>query len=246
MVSGPFIIDHTPDDHRFVSLSEITNHEWYPIGSSSAYPSTIRDYVRRDGQHFLKSTSKWNEPHLNAFKALCLYDLLPSRIIPSTVFPNNTDQVLDFITSRMSATENEIRQGAYSLGIATNFYSQLKVVLRRPRTPTSPIPIPVRLRQSNVVQLSHSPASTGRMSTDSSYRPSSIHETQGTGSGIHESSEEDKAVSATNQMAVTFLDLLCQIEQKLNPHPSQRIAFRYPISMFIANFPVSRPTDPAF
>ena len=118
---------------------------------------------------------------------------------------------------------------------------------RHPLTPTSPIPIPVRLRQSsNIVQHSHTPASTGRMSTDSSYRPSSIHETQGTGSGIHESSEGDKAESATNQMAVTFLDLLCQIEQKLNPHPSQRIAFTYFISMFNGNFPVWRPTDPAF
>jgi hypothetical protein len=230
MANGPFVIAHTPDNHCFVNLSEVINHEWYPIGSSSVYPSTIRDYVRRDGQNFLKSTSKWNEPHLNAFKALCLYDLEPSRIVPAGVIPHEgSDRVFDFVRTHVSASEDEIRQGAYSLDIATSFYSQLKVVLRRPRLRASPIPIliPIQPRQQSsiVVQSSNNPASTSRMSTDSSDHPSSVHETQSTEISIHGSSE-DKAESATNQMAVTFLDLLCQIEQKLNQHPSRRITFR--------------------
>src|SRR5579862_7136870 len=63
-MSSPHVIPHNPADHRYVSIPEVSDHVWFSRCMSTGFPSSISDFVGRDGPNFLKSTSKWTEQHL--------------------------------------------------------------------------------------------------------------------------------------------------------------------------------------
>src|SRR5436305_4141933 len=68
----PFnIIPHDTQDHRYISRSEVSSHPYFDPCMSTGFPASIKQYALRDGERFLRSTSKWTEQHLFAFK--CLY-----------------------------------------------------------------------------------------------------------------------------------------------------------------------------
>lgn len=244
MATRPNIIPHLPTDHRFVDISEVIGHEWYGVRSSTAIPSQIGEFIQRDGPAFLRSTSAWNETHLTAFKVIHLENLPPSRILPISIVPADDDPITQWLRQNLSASEDEVRNGRTGMVLAHAFYGQLRTVLRRPRTPISPIGAPMTLRppttnpvsipaprstpmniqaRSNRVSALISPDSA--MSTDSSFHPSSTSGAR-TQSSLRGSSDEDKTEIATNQMAVTLLDSLCQLESHFHPELNQRISFR--------------------
>lgn len=97
----------------------------------------------RDGPNFLKSTSKWTEQHLIAFK--CLLDNLPiNRVLPVAYIPQDDDVTVQWVKRELSASEAEVRSGKTGFGVAFSFYIQLAAVLQRPPTPTEPIAVPQR------------------------------------------------------------------------------------------------------
>jgi hypothetical protein len=118
---------------------------------STGYPSSIEDFVSRDGKNFLKSTSKWTEQHLIAFKCLFLENLPVGRVIPLAYIPEDDDATVQYVKRELSATEAEVRSGKTGLGIAYSFYLQLAAVLQRPPTPPELIVFP----QRNLQPTSH-------------------------------------------------------------------------------------------
>jgi hypothetical protein len=143
----------------------------------------------------------------------------------------------------LNATEADIRSGraAFKLGPATTFYAQLQVVLRRPPTPPSPIPIPRSIRPTTrtfvfpPIPESHDPSSS-----DSSYQPSPPmtrnppdtnarprSSTDSVRSDISLSStDEDKLEIVANQAAITLLGLLCTFQNMIEPNLQRRLTLR--------------------
>src|SRR6202035_3629080 len=107
----PTIIPHPPGDHRCVTENEVMSSEWYTVRTSTAVPCQISHYVSRDGPTDLRSTSGWNETHLNAFKVIFLSDLPISRILPVAVVPPDDDPSVLWVDQNLSASENDIRDG---------------------------------------------------------------------------------------------------------------------------------------
>ena len=212
--------------------------------------SDIIDYVVLP--NFLKSTSHWTEAHLTAFRCLQLDNLPVSRIVPSSDMPDDQDPRMKLVIEHLSASEDDIRSGTAELafGPATTFYTQLQVVLRRPRSPPEPVSIPSRpLRPSALATVYPPiPESQGSLS-DESYRPSppkhgrhpstssmqdiqeSAHATR-TSSDSRRSAEtmssleEDKIEDVSTEAGVAFLELLCTFHWSVFRHSSTRIRFR--------------------
>jgi hypothetical protein len=135
--------------------------------------TTIMDYAMDKPEHFIKSTSRWTELHIVAFRCLFLENLPISRILPQADIPDDNDPTMKLIIQHLSDSEDDIRSGrsAISLGPATGFYTQLQVVLRRPGTPPSPVPIPRTIRPTSLTTVFPTiPESL--TSSDSSYKPS--------------------------------------------------------------------------
>ena len=159
---------------------------------------------------------------------------------------------MTLVQEHLMATEEEIRSGAIALklGPATTFYRQLQVVLRRPPTPPSPIPIPRTLRAttSNTV-FPAIPESQSSSTSGSSFQPSTppIRNTASSiGHGAVEiagrsrtsmdsvrsdisfsSTDEDKLEAVANQAAVTLLGLLCTFEETIVPNSRRRLNLRF-------------------
>ena len=205
---------------------------------------------------FLKSTSRWTETHLVAFRCLLLDNLPASRIIPTSDLPGDEDPSMTLVQEHLMATEEEIRSGAIALklGPATTFYRQLQVVLRRPPTPPSPIPIPRTLRAttSNTV-FPAIPESQSSSTSGSSFQPSTPpirNIASSIGHGAVEiagrsrtsvdsvrsdisfsSTDEDKLEAVANQAAVTLLGLLCTFEETIVPNSRRRLNLRFCLRM---------------
>jgi hypothetical protein len=109
---------------------------------STGFPSSIGDFVGRDGKNFLTSTSKWTESPLIAFKCLFLENLPGGRVIPLAYIPEDDDVTVQWVKGELSATEGEVRSGKTGFGIAYSFYLQLAAVLQRPPTPPELIVVP--------------------------------------------------------------------------------------------------------
>ena len=249
----PNVIPHNSDDHRWVDVSELTSLPPYSIIMDTNASSSIRAFAMTNPTEFLKSTSKWNEKHLIAFRCLLLENLPPSRIIPLAYLPGDNDESMQLVHQHLSATEADIRSGEsiMSLGPATIFYQQLKVVIRRPPSPPSPIPIPRKFRTSTLNTVFPSIPESGSSASDSSYRPSpvvhsvipslagrnmseggrsrssmeSVH-SDGSSASIT-STEEDKLESVANQAVVSLLGLLCTFEYVTHSHLHQKLVFRF-------------------
>ena len=163
--SPPFtVLVHDRQDHRYVARSEVSSHPYFDKCMST---TSIQDYVARDGERFLRSTSKWTEQHLLAFKCLYLDNLPVSRVLPLSFVPADDDVTIQLIRQELSAGEDEVRSGKTTMGVGYSFYLQLAQVLQRPSSP-EPIPIPQRnLRPSSIESYQFSPSD----SNPSSYHP---------------------------------------------------------------------------
>lgn len=172
IVANPRVIAHAPQDHRHVTPQELKTIPAYNVIMNKPNTS-IMDYAMDKPEHFLKSTSRWTELHIVAFRCLLLENLPISRILPQADIPNDNDPTMKLVIQHLSDSEDDIRSGrsALSLGPATAFYTQLQVVLRRPGTPPSPIPIPRTIRPASLTTFFPTiPESL--TSSDSSYKPS--------------------------------------------------------------------------
>jgi hypothetical protein len=154
-------------------------------------------------------------------------DLSPRRILPTNVLPTDTDDSMAYVKQHFSVSEHEVRQGFYGLGVTTSFFSELRAVLRHPPSPSLPIAMPTLRPPTNVsysmLSLSgESDLSASQMSIDASFHPSSPSQHSGT-TDSRGSIIEDKAESSTNQMAVTFLTILCKIERNHTPGKESHI-----------------------
>jgi hypothetical protein len=241
----PTIIPHPEGDHRCVTDTEITGHEWYAVRTSIANPCQISHYVDRDGPTFLRSTSGWNETHLHAFKVIFLPELPMSRILPVAAIPLDDDLSVLWVDQNLSASEKDIRDGNTGMGPGHAFYGQLAIVLKRIKSPRSePIYPSSNLRSNTSIpiamlpQLHHlcptglqlplaSPESImSIISTNSRYQ---TLQSQGgrTSSNIRGSSDKDKVESATNSMAITLLNSITLLERYYHPPHMYRVEFRF-------------------
>lgn len=254
---------------------------------SDTPPSSINEFVRRDGDRFLRSTSRWTEQHLLAFKCLWLENLPVARVIPSSFIPADDDVTVRLVRQQLSATEDEIRSRTMPAGMGYSFYLKLAQVLQRPSSPPPPIPIPQRsIRQSSLDSSFQISPGMSDPSTDSSYipppttsrkvsilAPVSEHTVSDqpdtrtnpeqsrsipldprrsldsqhshdrmsiVGSGSEwgsvkslDSIEEDKLEIVSNQMGVTFLELLAAMEYQCHGARDRRIEFRYFFNLFL-------------
>jgi hypothetical protein len=166
------VLLHDEQDHRYVARSEVSSHPYFDKCMSKGFPSSITDYVARDGERFLRSTSKWSEQHLLAFKCLYLDNLRVTRVFPLAFIPADDDVAVQMVRQELSATEDEVRTGKTPMSIGYSFYLELAQVLQRPSSPPEPIPIPQRnLRQSSLESSYQFSPSDSNPSTDSSYYP---------------------------------------------------------------------------
>jgi hypothetical protein len=245
----PNIIPHPPDDHRHLEASELLSTKFYNNYMFKPF-SDIIDYVVLP--NFLKSTSKWTEAHLTAFRCLRLENLPVSRIVPLSEIPDDEDPRMKLVFDHLLASEDDIRSGTAELafGPATTFYTQLQVVLRRPLSPPEPISIPRTLRPSTLTTVFPSIPESQGSSSDGSYRPSppkhiqallpspmrdieeSTHTTRGSSESqrsVESSSsfEEDKVEDVLNEAGVAFLELLCSFHWSAFKDSQTRIRFRW-------------------
>jgi hypothetical protein len=104
---SPNLIPHDRGDHPYVSV-EVSSHVWFERCTSNTCPSSIANFVTRDGPNFLKPTSKWTEQHLFAFKCL-FFDKLPiDRVLPLAYIPKDDDVTMGWVKKELSATEGKI------------------------------------------------------------------------------------------------------------------------------------------
>ena len=255
----PIVIPHAPEDHRWVDVSELTSLKLYHSIMGPRPLSSILDFAMANPGQFLRSTSKWNENHLTAFRCLLLENLEPSRIVPLKDLPGDSDQAMKMVAQHLSAPETDIRSEntAATFGPAVLFYQQLKVVLRRPPTPPSPIPIPIprtfRTTTSNPTNFPSIPES-GSLTSDSSYQPSpdarnpdpsttrpvvseggtrprtSMESVLSDSAMSISSTEEDKIESVANQAAISLLGLLCTFEAMTHPDRQRKLFIRFSLS----------------
>ena len=252
---SPNVITHTCQDHRFVDPEELRQLNVYKI-TMTRKNSNIMDYACTRAKEFLIPTSKWNELHLIAFRCLLLENLPISRIIPQNDMPNDDDATMRLVNLHLLATEEEVRSGRAleAMGPAFSFYQQLQVVLRRPATPPSPIPIsrslkpgtsttifPTILESLSESDSSYQPSPEDHrinpaeipplvnvgLDTSPSRRPSSESTRSGQSTASDSSMGEDKLEVAANQAVVTFLRLLCGFEQISHPNEKSRLTFRF-------------------
>jgi len=248
----PAVIPRGHDDHRYVAVSELMSLTLYDPVMSPKGPSTIQDFAMSSPHQFLKSTSRWTENHLVAFRCLLLENLPTSRIVSPSDLPGDEDPSMRLVQEHLMATEDEVRSGtiALKLGPATTFYRQLQVVLRRPPTPPAPIPISRSFRPSTLnTVFPPIPESQSSSTSGSSFQPSppstrNIVPSTGqaavdTGSRSRtsmdsvqsdmslSSTDEDKLETVANQAAVTLLGLLCTFEETIEPDNSRRLNLRF-------------------
>ena len=242
-----------------MDVSELTSLKLYHSIMGPRPLSSILDFAMANPGQFLRSTSKWNENHLTAFRCLLLANLEPSRIIPSKDLSDDSDQAMKMVHQHLSATETDVRSEntAVTFGPAMLFYQQLKVVLRRPPTPPSPIPIPIprtfRTTTSNPTNFPSIPES-GSLTSDSSYQPSpdarnpdpsttrpvvseggtrprtSMESVLSDSAMSISSTEEDKIESVANQAAISLLGLLCTFEAMTHPDRQRKLFIRFSLS----------------
>ena len=257
--NAPRVLSRPPQDHRHVDPEELKKIAVYNVIMNRQH-STMMDYAMTKQKDFLKSTSGWTELHLVAFRCLLLEKLPITRILPETNLPDDDDPTMQLVIKHLLDTEDDIRSGRslLSLGPATSFYQQLQVVLRRPATPPSPIPVPRTLRPGSSTAVF--PTVPDSMTTsDSSYEPSpdsphaptpgpespqrprgsmdiserSRKSTESARSGQSSSSgasfDEDKLELVANQAVVSFLGLLCSLEQVAHPNSTKRLNFRFSV-----------------
>lgn len=208
--------------------------------------SDIIDYVVLP--NFLKSTSKWTEAHLTAFRCLRLENLPESRIVPLSEMPGDEDPRMKLVIEHLLASEDDIRSGTAELtfGPATTFYTQLQVVLRRPQSPPDPIVIHRSFRPSTLTTVFPPIPESQGSASDESYQPSppnhrlpspmrDIEESTRTtrdsfdsqrSTGTTSSFEEDKIEDALNEAGVAFLELLCSFHWSAFKDSQTRIRFR--------------------
>lgn len=167
----PFnVLVHSPQDHRYVSREEVSEHSYFQQCMSNSTSSSISEFVRVEGVRFLRSTSKWTEKHLFAFKCLWLDNLPVSRVIPSSFIPTDDDPTVQLVRQELSATEDEVRSRTVTPGMAYSFYLKLAQVLQRPASP-EPIPIPSRNILQNSLESLYQISAGMSGSTDSRYVP---------------------------------------------------------------------------
>ena len=211
--------------------------------------SDIIDYVVLP--YFLKSTSRWTEAHLAAFRCLQLENLPVSRIVPLSEMPSDQDPRMKLVIEHLLASEDEIRSGTAELafGPATTFYTQLQVVLRRPQSPPEPVSIPRAFRPSTLTTVFPPIPESKGSTSDESYQqsppqqsrtllPSPMQEIQesphATRSSLESqrstettsSLEEDKIEDVLNEAGVAFLELLCSFHWSAIKNSQTRIRFR--------------------
>src|SRR5438045_1962608 len=222
------VIPHPPNDHRQVQASELLALKVYDHTMCQPFLA-IFDYSRANAANFLKSTSKWNEQHLTAFRCLLLEDLPVLRIVPISELVSDDDPSMKLVVDHLSAAERDIRSGDAedNFSPASLFYQQIKTVIRRPHSPPEPIPIPRTYRPSTFSTVFPPiPESHKSETSDESYQPSppirqpaSPLRHGGEGSDTHprnslesirsqDSSSEDKLDELANQAVASLLALL--------------------------------------
>lgn len=242
----PNVNPRPPNDHRHVKASELLALKVYDQTMCQSF-STILDYSWTNAANFLKSTSKWNEQHLTAFRCLLLEDLPVSRIVPISELLGDDDPCMKFVVEHLSASECDIRSGAAEklFGPASIFYQQLNAVIRRPPSPPPPISIPRTYRPSTLSTVFASiPESHKSETSDESHQPSppanQIASSRGhssEGSDMHtrgsmesirnqDSITEDKLEELANQAAASLLGLLCLFQSSAFPDDAKRLSFR--------------------
>lgn len=80
IATDPRVIAHDPQDHRHVTHQEL-NIPAYNVTMNKPN-TTVMDYAMDKPEYFLKSTSRWTELHILAFRCLFLENLPISRILP--------------------------------------------------------------------------------------------------------------------------------------------------------------------
>ena len=97
-----------------------------------------------------------------------------SRIVPSSEIPDDNDPRMKLVIQHFLASEHDIRSGTAELtfGPATRFYTQLQVVLRRPRSPPDPVSIPRSFQPSGLSTVFPPIPESQESTSDDSYRPS--------------------------------------------------------------------------
>ena len=257
----PRVVSRSPKDHRHVEPNELKKIPVYNVIINRQH-STIMDYTMTKQKDFLKSTSGWMELHLVAVRYLLLKKLPIRRILTERDLPEDDDPTMQLVIKHLLDTEEDIRSGQslLSLGPATSFYQQLQVVLRCSATPPSPIPVPHTLQSGSSTTVF--PTIPDSMTTsDSSYEPSpesphglespqrpqgsmdiserSCKSTESARSGQSSSSgasfDKDKLELVANQAVISFLDLLCSLEQVVHPNSTKRLNFRFSIYQSRAN-----------
>lgn len=242
----PNVIPHPPNDHRHVQASELLALKAYDQTMCQPY-STIYDYSWANAANFLKSTSKWNEQHLTAFRCLLLEDLPVSRIIPISELVSDDDPSMKLVVEHLSASERDVRSGNAEkcFGPASLFYQQLKAVIRRPPSPPDPILIPRTYRPSAFSTVfAPIPESHKSETSDESYQPSpsirqptsplrhggKVSDTRPRGSmetiRSQDSTQEDKLEELANQAVANLLGLVCMFQSSAFPDDAKRLCFR--------------------
>jgi hypothetical protein len=255
----PNVIPHPPNDHRHVEVSELLTLKFYDQTMCQPF-SAILDYSWANAANFLKSTSKWNEQHLTAFRCLLLEDLPVSRIVPMSELVGDNNPSMKFVIEHLSASERDIRSGAAEkyFGPASIFYQQLNAVIRRPPSPPPPISIPRTHRPSTLSTVFPPiPESHESETSDESYQPSPpVHQIasprghSAEGSDMHtrssmesirsqDSTTEDKLEELANQAAASLLGLLCLFQCAAFPDDAKRLSFRYLHLLIILTYPAA-------
>lgn len=251
----PNVIPHPPHDHRQVEASELLALKLYDHLMGRPF-WTIVDYV--SAPNFLKSTSKWSEQHLIAFRCLLLEHLPVSRIVPISELVGDDDPSMKLVDEHLLATERDVRSGDAErrLGPASSFYQQLQAVIRRPPSPPEPIAIPRVYRPTTLsTGFAAIPESHGSTTSDESYEPSpptrqpaSPLRHSGEGSDTRprnsmesirsqDSTTEDKLEELANQAAATLLGLLCTFQELGFPDDTKRLRFRCLRLLVILTYP---------
>jgi hypothetical protein len=242
----PNVIPHATNDHRQIQVSELLALKAYDHTMCQPF-SAIYDYSRANAANFLRSTSKWNEQHLTAFRCLLLNDLPVSRIVPMSELVGDDDPSMKAVVEYLSASEQDIRSGAAEeqFSPASIFYQQLKAVIRRPPSPPEPIAIPRTFRPRTISGTAFPSISESHKSetSDESYQSppvrqlASPHRRGAEGSDTHprssmesvhsqDSTTEDKLEDLANQAAASLLGLLCMFQRSAFPDDVKRLCFR--------------------
>jgi hypothetical protein len=117
IVANPRVIAHVPQDHRHVTPQELKAIPAYNVIMNKPNTS-ILDFAMDRPEHFLKSTSRWTELHILAFRCLFLENLPISRILPQADIPDDNDPTMKLVVQHLSDSEDDIRSGRSALSSA--------------------------------------------------------------------------------------------------------------------------------